>query len=151
MVMFANNGPAPDKNGAKDTFSNIKVNQEFVVNISTYENKDLMNLTCSPLGRGESEIDLAALETIESKIVKPKSLKASPINMECKLFKIVDLPTIKENEYNGIIIGHVLGLNINDKYIKDGMIDIKKLKPLARLGYMDYSVVDNFFQMNRPN
>ena len=45
MVMFANNGPAPDKNGAKDTFSNIKVNQEFVVNISTYENKDLMNLT----------------------------------------------------------------------------------------------------------
>ena len=151
MVMFANNGPAPDKNGAKDTFSNIKVNQEFVVNISTYENKDLMNLTCSPLGRGESEIDLAALETIESKIVKPKSLKASPINMECKLFKIVDLPTIKENEYNGIIIGHVLGLNINDEYIKDGIIDIKKLKPLARLGYMDYSVVDNFFQMNRPN
>ena len=55
-----------------------------------------------------------------------------------------------ENEYNGIIIGHVLGLNINDEYIKDGIIDIKKLKPLARLGYMDYSVVDNFFQMNRP-
>ena len=64
MVMFANNGPAPDKNGA-NTFSNIKVNQEFVVNISL-ENKDLMNLTCSPFGRGESEIDLAALETIES-------------------------------------------------------------------------------------
>ena len=42
-------------------------------------------------------------------------------------------------------------LNINDEYIKDGIIDIKKLKPLARLGYMDYSVVDNFFQMNRPN
>ena len=42
-------------------------------------------------------------------------------------------------------------LNINDEYIKDGIIDIKKLKPFARLGYMDYSVVDNFFQMNRPN
>ena len=109
-----------------------------------------MNLTCSPLARGESEIDLAALETIESKIVKPKSLKASPINMECKLFKIIDLPIVKENEYNGIIIGHVIGLNINDEFIKDGMIDIKKLKPLARLGYMYYSVVENFFQMNRP-
>ena len=60
-------------------------------------------------------------------------------------------PYIKENEYNGIIIGHVLGLNINDEYIKDGIIDIKKLRPLARLGYMDYSVVDNFFKMNRPN
>ena len=93
-----------------------------MVNISTYENKDLMNLTCSPLARGESEIDLAALETIESKIVKPKSLKASPINMECKLFKIIDLPIVKENEYNGIIIGHVLGLNINDEYVVYGKV-----------------------------
>ena len=31
-----------------------------------------------------------------------------------------------------------------------GIIDVKKLKPLARLGYMDYSIVDSFFQMNRP-
>ena len=84
--------------------------------------------------------------TIESKIVNLNLKKASPINGVN--FKIVDLPIIKENEYNGIIIGHVLGLNINDEYIKDGIIDIKKLKPLARLGYMDYSVVDNFFQMN---
>jgi len=139
------------KSNRSFTITKLKNNFKTIDSFISNENKDLMNLTCSPLGRGESEIDLAALETIESKIVKPKSLKASPINMECKLFKIVDLPTLKENEYNGIIIGHVLGLNINDEYIKDGMIDIKKLRPLARLGYMDYSVVDNFFQMNRPN
>ena len=150
MVMFANNGPALDKRGPKDTFSNIKANKEFVINISTYENKDQMNLTCSPLARGKSEIELAELDTIDSKMVKPKSLKTSPINMECKLFKIVDLPIIKKEEYNGIMIGHVIGVNINDKYIKNGIIDINKLKPLARLGYMDYSVVDNFFKMNRP-
>ena len=29
-------------------------------------------------------------------------------------------------------------------------LDVKKLKPLARLGYMDYSVIDNIFEMNRP-
>ena len=90
------------------------------------------------------------MPTRKSNLVRPKSLAVSPINMECKLFQIIDLPTIKEEEYNGIIIGHVLGLNINDEFIKDGIIDIKKLKPLARLGYMDYSVVDNFFKMNRP-
>ena len=43
MVMFANNGPSPYKKGPKDTFSNIKYNKEFVVNISTYESKDKMN------------------------------------------------------------------------------------------------------------
>ncbi len=150
MVMFANNGPAPNKKGPKDTFSNIKNNKQFVVNISTYENKDKMNLTCSPLAKGESEINFALLETFTSNLVKPKSLKASPINMECELFKIIDLPIIKENEYNGIIIGKVLGINIDNEYIKDGRIDVLKLKPLARLGYMDYSKVEDFFEMNRP-
>ena len=150
MVMFANNGPAIINVGPKDTFSNIKDNSEFVINISTYKNKDKMNETCFPLAKGESEIDLAKLETRESKIVKPKILSESPINMECKLHQIIDLPINNKNEYNGIIIGQVLGIHIQDDYILNGIIDVKKLKPLARLGYMDYSIVDNFFQMNRP-
>jgi len=150
MVMFANNGQAIINEGPKDTFSNIKDNSEFVINIATYNNKDKMNETCFPLAKGESEIDLAKLETRESKIVKPKILSVSPINMECKLYQIIDLPVNNKNEYNGIIIGHVLGIHIQDDYILNGIIDVKKLKPLARLGYMDYSIVDSFFQMNRP-
>ena len=59
-------------------------------------------------------------------------------------------PVNNKNEYNGIIIGQVLGIHIQDDYILNGIIDVKKLKPLARLGYMDYSIVDSFFQMNRP-
>ena len=43
-----------------------------------------------------------------------------------------------------------IGISIEDDYIKDGRVDVKKLKPLARLGYMDYSVIDNIFEMNRP-
>ena len=86
-----------------------------------------------------------------SKLIKPKSLKISPINMECILYKIVDLPVLNEGEYNGIIIGKVIGISIEDDYIKDGKVDVKKLKPLARLGYMDYSVIDNIFEMNRPS
>ena len=150
MVMFANNGPSPLKEGPKDTFSNIKNNNEFVVNISTYESKDKMNETCMPLAKDISEIDFSALETKSSKLVKPKSLKISPINIECILHKIVDLPALIDGEYNGIIIGEVIGISIEDEYIKDGRVDVKKLKPLARLGYMDYSVIDNIFEMNRP-
>ena len=148
--MFANNGPSPLKKGPKDTFSNIKNNKEFVVNVSTYESKDKMNETCIPLARNVSEIDFSSLETKISKLVKPKSLKISPINIECVLHKIVDLPVLNAGEYNGIIIGEVLGISIDDDYIKDGRVDVKKLKPLARLGYMDYSVIDNIFEMNRP-
>ena len=109
-----------------------------------------MNQTCAPLESEKSEIDFASLETKTSKLIKPKSLKISPINMECILYKVIDLPVINDSDYNGIIIGEVIGISIEDDYIKDGKVDIKKLKPIARLGYMDYSVVDNFFQMNRP-
>ena len=39
---------------------------------------------------------------------KTKRLKQSPISMECVLYKIIDLPGISENNYNGIIIGKVM-------------------------------------------
>jgi len=150
MVMFANNGSAIDGSGPRDTFSNIKENQEFVINISTFNTKDKMNKTSARLCRNVSEIEFASLETLDSRLVKPKRLKESPINMECKLYKIIDLPGITEDNYNGILIGKVIGIHINDEYIKDGKVDVKKIKPLARLGYFDYSVIDDFFSIKRP-
>ena len=150
MVMFANNGPAIDGSGPRDTFSNIKENQEFVINISTFNTKDKMNKTSARLCRNVSEIEFASLETLDSRLVKPKRLKESPINMECTLYKIIDLPGITEDNYNGILIGKVIGIHINDEYIKDGKVDVKKIKPLARLGYFDYSVIDDFFSIKRP-
>ena len=150
MVMFANNGSAIDGSGPRDTFSNIKENQEFVINISTFNTKDKMNKTSARLCRNVSEIEFASLETLDSKLVKPKRLKESPINMECTLYKIIDLPGITEDNYNGILIGKVIGIHINDEYIKEGKVDVKKIKPLARLGYFDYSVIDDFFSIKRP-
>ena len=150
MIMFANNGSAIDGSGPRDTFSNIKENQEFVINISTFNTKDKMNKTSARLCRNVSEIEFASLETLDSRLVKPKRLKESPINMECTLYKIIDLPGITEDNYNGILIGKVIGIHINDEYIKDGKVDVKKIKPLARLGYFDYSVIDDFFSIKRP-
>ena len=150
MVMFANNGSAIDGSGPRDTFSNIKENQEFVINISTFNTKDKMNKTSARLCRNVSEIEFASLETLDSRLVKPKRLKESPINMECTLYKIIDLPGITEDNYNGILIGKVIGIHINDEYIKEGTVDVKKIKPLARLGYFDYSVIDDFFSIKRP-
>jgi flavin reductase (DIM6/NTAB) family NADH-FMN oxidoreductase RutF len=44
----------------------------------------------------------------------------------------------------------VVGIYIDDRVIVDGMIDIKRMRPVARLGYLDYCVVDEFFTMPRP-
>ena len=149
MVMYATNGKQP-MGGHKDTITNIRDNGEFVVNIVSYEAKYKMNETTAPFNPNESEVDIAKLEILESKLISPARLAISPIHMECKLYKIIDLPTLKSNEYNGMVLGHVVGIHINDDVLEDGKVDLKKIRPLSRLGYLDYSVVDNIFEMARP-
>ena len=149
MVMYATNGKQP-MGGHKDTITNIRKNKEFVINIVTFDAKDKMNETTAPFNPDESEIDIAKLETLKSNLIGPRRLAISPIHMECKLYKIIDLPSLESNKYNGMVIGRVVGIHIDDKVITDGKVDLNKVKPLSRLGYMDYSFVDNIFEMNRP-
>jgi hypothetical protein len=40
---------------------------------------------------------------------------------------------------------------VADDVITDGIIDVRKINPLARLGYLDYATIDNVFAMNRPD
>jgi hypothetical protein len=48
-----------------------------------------------------------------------------------------------------IVIGEVVGIHIDDKLITDGIVDITKVRPIARLGYVDYSVVNEVFGIMR--
>ena len=50
-----------------------------------------------------------------------------------------------------IVIGRVAQVHIDDKVIMDnGKLDIKSIRPIARLGYYDYTVVDEIFEMKAP-
>ena len=49
-----------------------------------------------------------------------------------------------------MVIGEVVGVHIADEALKDGLVDTAALRPVARLGYLDYSVVDEVFVMPRP-
>jgi flavin reductase (DIM6/NTAB) family NADH-FMN oxidoreductase RutF len=50
-----------------------------------------------------------------------------------------------------VVFGEVVGIHIDEKYIKNGILDAAAMKPIARLGYRDYSVVTELFQMTRPD
>ena len=51
---------------------------------------------------------------------------------------------------NAMVLGLVVGIHIDDSILTDGMVDMTKFKPLARLGYQDYSVTHNFYTMPFP-
>lgn len=151
MVMFANNsGPDRDGRREKDTVANVEATGEFVVNVATWDLREEMNLTSIHVPRGVDEMALAGLAPAKSRLVAPPRVARSPIHLECRLFQIVELPT-DGTARNTLVIGHVVGVHIDDDVLVDGLIDMARLKPLARLGYRDYSVIESTFQMARPN
>ena len=49
------------------------------------------------------------------------------------------------------LVGEVIGIHIKDEvFTPDGKVDICKIRPVARLGYFDYTVVEKSFEMPAP-
>jgi len=49
-----------------------------------------------------------------------------------------------------LVLGEVVGVDIDDRMIDGGMVDIVKMQALARCGYMDYAPVDKVTSLARP-
>lgn len=155
MVAVCVNGvhAAGDGRCAKDTLRNIEEVPEFVVNVSTWDLKDEMNHSCLATPPGVDEFEQIGLEKSAARFVRPPRVKRSPINLECTVHQLVELPEIPDGGgRNVIIVGRVLGIHIDDAVMTDGRIDVNKVRPLGRLGYSDYVVVGgtDVFAMRRP-
>jgi flavin reductase (DIM6/NTAB) family NADH-FMN oxidoreductase RutF len=148
-IMFASSNTHIEGSD-KDSLKNIEETKEFVVNIATFDLKDEMNKTSAHLPRNVNEFTYANIETASSILVKPPRVKASPISLECIYINTIQLPKGTKNIITKIILGKVIGIYIDDNILTDGKIDITKFKPIARLGYNQYTVIDKMFTMNRP-
>jgi flavin reductase (DIM6/NTAB) family NADH-FMN oxidoreductase RutF len=148
MVMFGANGNTKDR--TKDSLSNVEETGEFVCNMATWELRDQMNTSSASVGAEVNEFELAGLETEPAKLVKPPRVKSAPIHLECVLFKVVDMPSDNPGVRHGMVIGQVVGVHIKDEVLKDGLVDIERIMPLARMGYKDYTHVEKVYPMERP-
>jgi len=130
---------------------NAEATGEFVFNLATWDLRKEMNDSSAEFPPGVSEPEIIDLEMVPSRNVKPPRVKRSPVALECQYYKTVELIASdgKANR-SQLVIGEVVGIYIDDGVIIDGMVDITRMKPISRLGYMDYAVVDNIFSMARP-
>jgi flavin reductase (DIM6/NTAB) family NADH-FMN oxidoreductase RutF len=150
IVLFAPSGRQRD-DWIKDTLRNVEETGEFVTNMATWDLRDEMNRTSAMVGPEVDEAAEAGLEMIPSQMVKPPRVAASPVHMECKYLKTVEFPTNKPEARCYVCFGEVVGIHIDDSVINEkGLVDITRFKPIARLGYMEYAVVDEVFVMHRP-
>ena len=148
-VMFSSNG-VHSEGSYKDSVKNVRDTGEFVCNLATWETREAMNTTSAMVARSVDEFQLSGLTPVPSRLVKPPRVKESPVHLECTYLQTVELPCDKPEQSNLVVFGQVVGIHIDDSIISDGMIDMNVFKPIARLGYFDYSVVDNVFSMRRP-
>lgn len=143
-VVFATNGRGPA--GVKDTRSNCERQGEFVVNLASYDLRSQVSESSAAVGPEVDEFDLAGLHKQPAVCVAPPRVTESPIHLECKYHQTVVLP----GDDNYLVIGVVVGIHIDERVLTDGLVDIAKLRPLSRLGYLDYAVTDEVFAIRRP-
>ncbi len=146
MVMFASTGQKPDQAKGKDSLANILATKEFAVNIVSYTLKDQMNASAASFPADVDEFEAAGLTKVAGKAINAPHVGEAPAVLECKLFKIIDLP----GATNTMVIGEVVGVHMKDDFIVNGQFDVTKYQPLSRLGYMDYAAVENVFELVKP-
>jgi flavin reductase (DIM6/NTAB) family NADH-FMN oxidoreductase RutF len=149
VVVAGINGRQP--HGPKDTLTNCRETGEFVANMATWDLREAMNLTSASLPAEIDEMALAGLTPAPSNLVKPPRVAESPINLECRVLQFVDLPSNDPESANTAVFGEVVGIHIADSVLTEGRVDTAKIKPVARLGYMEYAVVEEVFAMPRPS
>lgn len=148
MVMFSS---APSGNAQrKDSLRNVIETEEFVVNVVSAALGDVMNITSADLAYGQNEFTAAGLEMADCNTVKVPRVAAAPAALECKLWKVIELPKPETGGTGVMVIGTITGIHIADETVKDGKIDVTSYQPLARLGYMDYARINDVFAMPRP-
>ncbi len=146
QVMFASTSAKTDRDNTKDSVANIRNTGMFCVNIVEYEMRDAMNASSGMYDKGEDEFVLAGLQKVECETIACARVAAAPASLECKLTQIVKLP----GQSNYTVFGEVIGIHMRDDCLKDGMFDVLSFNPLARMGYHDYTVVHEAFNLKRP-
>lgn len=143
-VMFASKG-------RKDSLVNAEETGEFVCSLATYDLREQMNETSAMVDPGVDELEMAGLTAAPCRLVKAPRVAESPVALECTYYKSLELPGLEDDpDPYAIVIGRVVGIHIDDDVIVDGLVDVTKIRPIARLGYMDYAVVNEVFSLERP-
>jgi flavin reductase (DIM6/NTAB) family NADH-FMN oxidoreductase RutF len=146
IVMFSSDG-------RKDSVTFIEETKEFVCNLATWDLRGQMNMTSGTYPRGINEMNEAGLDPAQSVLVKPPRVRASPCSLECRWLQTVTPHDVDgKATQNHLVLGQVVGVHIDERFIKDGVLDTAAMRPIARAGYHDYfvSTPESKFSIRRP-
>ena len=150
---FSSNPPIVgfSSEGDKDSSTFALESGEFVWSMATWELRDQMNASAASLARGDSEFKHARLESAPSRLVRPPRVAASPAAFECRVTEVVKLKDLDGSDSGRrLVLGRVVGIHVDERFVRHGRVDSAAMRPIARGGYDEYSVVERVFSMPRP-
>ncbi len=144
IVMFSSDG-------YKDSLTFVAETREFVCNFANFDLRGAVVETSATFARGVNEMAAARLAPAPSRLVRPPRVAAAPAALECKLLQIVALDNLDGQPVDRhVVFGQVVGVHIDDRFLRDGRLDTAVMQPIARCGYSDYAVVERVFAIARP-
>jgi flavin reductase (DIM6/NTAB) family NADH-FMN oxidoreductase RutF len=138
-------------NETKDTYNNVKVNPEVVINVVNYDIVHQMSLASSPFAPGVSEFKKAGFTALASEAVAPKRVAESPVQFECKVIEVKELGN--QGGAGNLVICEVLKIHIDESVLnEDQMIDQHKIDLVSRMGGNWYCRADkeSMFEITKP-
>jgi flavin reductase (DIM6/NTAB) family NADH-FMN oxidoreductase RutF len=132
----------------KDTLLNIIATREFVINVVTESIIEKVNATSAQVPPEIDEFELAGLTPMPSELVKPPRVAESPVQMECRLLRIVE---VSDRPSGGsIVLGEVLRFHVREDLVENFRIDPDKLAAVGRMGGPTYVRTRDRFDLQRP-
>ncbi|MDS9467782.1 flavin reductase family protein [Paracoccus sp. MBLB3053] len=146
QVMFASTAAKPDRRGTKDSVEQIAQSRVFCVNIADGAMKDQVNASSAALAAGVSEFEAAGIEAAECETIDCPRVAQAAASLECRATRILRLA----GEANYMVLGVVTGIHLREDCVIDGRFDPRRNGWLSRLGYKDYTITTETFEMERP-
>jgi flavin reductase (DIM6/NTAB) family NADH-FMN oxidoreductase RutF len=149
MVMFSAN-QYPDGR-RKDTVLNAEQTGWFVWNMATWDLREAVNISAMALPAEESEFDRAGVTREYAELAKVPMVAESPVHFECRYLSTQRLVGNSNVGTIDVVFAQVERIHIDDSVVTpEGKLDIPKIRPIARMGYYDYTVVTETFEMRIP-
>lgn len=131
----------------KDSIRKIAETGVFCVNVVSEALTAQMNITSENFPADVDEFEKAGLEKVQCETIDCARVAAAPASLECRMTAIHKI----EGKDNHVIFGEVTGVHMRDEFVVNGRFDVTTFNPLSRLGYRDYAVVREVFELARPD
>ena len=138
-------------NQTKDTYNNVKVVPEVVINIVNYDIVQQMSLASSPFAPDVNEFEKAGFTALESETIQPKRVAESPVQFECKVIEVKELGD--QGGAGNLVICEVQRIHLKEEVLDEkGMVDQHKIDLVSRMGGNWYCRADegSMFEITKP-